>query len=225
MWKRGMDMATTVERLAELDSCILADALDRLGLPGAVPGIRSVAGTPAVAAPVIAVRLVPDDGRKRIRHLGTAALESLEPGDAIVVANGGRMEAAAWGGLLARAATRQRAAGVIVDGAVRDIDEMEELGFSAFARGAVPISARGRWVEAGSDEPVELGSVRVETGDFVVADGTGVVLLPARRLQEILDTAEELAAREAEMAARLDAGEAPTTVLGRDYERAIDAHG
>lgn len=219
-----MDTDTTVQRLTELDSCVVADALDRLGLPGAVPGIRSVAGVPAVAAPVITVRLVPDDGRKRRRHLGTAALEALEPGDAIVVANAGRMEAAAWGGLLARAATMRDAAGVIVDGAVRDIDEMEELGFSAFARGAVPISARGRWVEAGSGEPVELGCVRVETGDFVVADGTGVVLLPARRVPEILDAAEELAAREAEMAARLDAGETPTAVLGRGYEGATDAH-
>ena len=88
--------------LTGLDSCAVSDALDRLGLPGAVAGLHAVTADVRIAGPVITVELAPAGGRRAgaapARHLGTAAIEAAGPGDVIVIAAGGRTGAAGWGG-------------------------------------------------------------------------------------------------------------------------------
>ena len=73
---------------------------------------------------------------------------------------------------------------------------MAEAGFPVWARAAVPVTARGRLAERGSDVPVLFDGVLVTPGDLVLADGSGVVFLPADRATEIIETAERLAARQ-----------------------------
>jgi 4-hydroxy-4-methyl-2-oxoglutarate aldolase len=152
------------------------------------------------------------------RHLGTAAIEAAQPGDVIVVAAGGRIDAAGWGGILSLAAVTRHVRGVIVDGACRDVDESAELGLPVFALAATPRTARGRQTEVAWDVPVLIGGISVEPGDLVVADGSGVVFLPAGRAAEIIAATERIAAREAAMAARVRDGEPVSQVMSADYE-------
>ncbi|MGH3301865.1 MAG: RraA family protein [Streptosporangiaceae bacterium] len=152
------------------------------------------------------------------RHLGTAAIEAAEPGDVIVVAAGGRVDAAGWGGVLSLAAMVRGVRGVIVDGACRDVDESATLGLPVYALAAVPATARGRQAEVGWNTPVDVAGVRVSPGDLVVADGSGVVFVPAGRAGDVVAAAERIAAREAAMAGRLRAGEPASAVLSADYE-------
>jgi 4-hydroxy-4-methyl-2-oxoglutarate aldolase len=216
--------AQLLARLAALDSCACSDALDQLGLAGAADGLRGMTVARRVAGPVITVQLGPAVGRSRAsHHLGTAAIEAAQPGDVIVVAAGGRIDAAGWGGILSLAAVTRRVAAVIVDGACRDVDESTELGLPVFARAATPRTARGRQTEVGWDVPVVAGGIRVEPGDLVVADGSGVVFLPAGRAAEIITAAERVAAREAAMASRIRAGEPVSQVMSADYENLLQA--
>src|SRR4051812_49552382 len=133
-----------VERLARLDTCAVSDALDRLGLVGAVAGLRPMWPCPRVAGRVVTVKLKPATGERPSRHLGTAAVEAATPGDVIVVDHGGRAEAAGWGGILSLAAKVKGVGGVIVDGACRDVDESRDVRLPVFARSATPRTARGR---------------------------------------------------------------------------------
>ena len=211
-------------RLAALDSCACSDALDRLGLLGVASGLRPLTVARRVTGRVITVALGPvgragaSGGR---RHLGTAAIEAAQPGHVIVVAAGGRVDAAGWGGVLSLAATMRGVRGVIVDGACRDVDESTALGLPVYALAAIPATARGRQAEVGWNTPVEVAGITVVPGDLVIADGSGVVFVPASRAADVVVAAEQIAAREAAMARRLRAGEPASAVLSADYEQML----
>ncbi|UVJ38969.1 RraA family protein [Arthrobacter sp. CJ23] len=124
----------------------------------------------------------------------------------IVVANDGRTDVSCWGGLLSLGASLNGVRGVVADGACRDVHETREIGFPVFAKGRIPATARGRLQQRSTGEPVQLGGVTVTPGDLVLADETGVVVVPGSRLEEVLEHAQGVAAREQAIAAELRAG-------------------
>jgi 4-hydroxy-4-methyl-2-oxoglutarate aldolase len=206
-----------VERLLALDTCAVSDACDRLGLPGSVLGIAPLSPPSKIAGRVVTVKLVEANGRTAQRHLCTGAIEAANAGDVIVIENP-RLDAAGWGGILSAAAKTRGIAGVVVDGAARDIDESRELDFPVFARAAVPRTARGRIIEETFNEPIDVGDITVTPGDLVLADGSGVVFLSAGKADEVLESSEMIAAREAKMKEAVLAGDRVSEVMGRDYE-------
>ena len=216
------------ERLARLDACAVSDALDRLGLAGTVHGIFRAWPCQRVAGRVITVKLGPAPPRpvsSPRHHLGAAAIFAAEPGNLIVMASGGRTDVAAWGGLLSLAAATRGVGGVIIDGACRDVDDSQELGFPVYARAAVPTTARGRLVEETTGTPVAVGGMFVRTGDLTIADGSGVVFISAERADEVVAVAEELAARENVMAEELRSGKSVLDVMGAGYESLLHRGG
>jgi 4-hydroxy-4-methyl-2-oxoglutarate aldolase len=207
-----------VTRLAELDSCAVSDAMDRHGFTGVVDAIRPLTSTARVAGRVVTVKLKAKGDEESTRHLGTAAIEAATPGDVIVIDHQGREDAAGWGGILSTAAQHRGVRGVIVDGACRDVDEARALSFPVFATAATPRTARGRVVEESFNEAVTIRGISVRPGDLVLADGTGVVFLPAEHAEAVISTAEEIAAREAAMTKAVLAGHPVSQVMGRSYE-------
>ena len=212
-----MDDLTT--RLSRLDSCAVSDALDKLGLKGVAAGIQRVATERRISGRIVTVKLEADDGRAvASRHLGTTAIEAAQPGDVVVIEQRTGIDAASWGGNLSLAAQLREISGVIVDGPVRDVDEAQGYDFPLFARSRTPHTARGRIVETGTNVSINVSDVTVSPGDFVVADGTGVVFVAARDIEAVLDAAEAVAARERAMVASLREGLPVTQVMGKSYE-------
>jgi regulator of RNase E activity RraA len=213
-------------RLLRFDSCTVSDALDALGLPGAVSGIGplTTVGT-RVAGRAVTVKLgAPIAGLPK-RHLGAGAVMAAKEGDIIVVEHRGRTDVSGWGGLLSRGAVGKGVAAVIIDGACRDVDESRELGLPVFARAAVPITARGRIAEHDYNCPITMGAIAVFPGDWLVADGSGVVFIPAAHLDEVIAAAERILARETLMARDIDAGVPIGDVMGADYEDMLKKNG
>jgi regulator of RNase E activity RraA len=172
-----------------------------------------------IAGRIVTVKLGPSDPATRsTRHLGTAAIESAERGEVIVVEQSTGIDAAAWGGVLSNAAQLKGLAGVIVEGPARDIDEALELGFPVYARAVTCRTARGRVQELATGGPLLVGGVSVANGDYVLADSSGIVFLPAERASAILEAAEAIAAREAAMTRELRAGADVSRVMGASYE-------
>lgn len=209
---------TDIERLSNLDSCAVSDALDRLGLPGVVLSIRPLTGPHKIAGRVVTVKLVAAEGRTSKQHLATAAVEASGPGDVLVIEHRSRDDCAGWGGILSRAAKARGIEGTVVDGSVRDVDEAREIGYPVFARAAVPVTARGRIVEGGWNVGIEIGGLAVEPGDLVIADGSGIVFLSKSRCEEVLLAAEEIAARERAITAGIESGLPVSRVMGSGYE-------
>lgn len=208
-------------RLSQLDSCVVSDALDRLKLTGAVLGLNRLSTESKLVGPVLTVRLEQANGRVAERHLCTGAIEAAAPGDVIVIQHRSRDDCAGWGGLLTYAAKARAVGGVVIDGVCRDIDESRRMEFPVFGRGASPLTARGRVIETAFNVPVAIGSVTVHPGDWVIADGSGVVFLPATDAARVLEEAEQLARRETALIAQIDQGIPVSQVMAATYERML----
>lgn len=209
-----------VARLRRLDACAVSDALDRLGLPGCVTGLRSALPGRRIAGHVHTVKLragTPPPGRPPV-HLGAAAIDASGPDDVIVVEQSTGIDAGCWGGILSRGAQRKGVAGVICEGLARDVDEAREIGFPVFCRGYTARTARGRVYEDATDVPVEVGGFTVEPGFYAICNSSAAVFVAPQDIAAVLAAAEDIAAREAEMTRRLETGEAASAVLGANYE-------
>lgn len=217
-------MTDLVARLAAVDSCAVSDALDRHGIAGVVTGLRPLAAPGRIAGRAVTVLLGPPVAVDELpkRHLGTAAVDASGPGQVIVVAHQGRTDCAGWGGLLSRAAATRGIAGVVVDGAARDLAEAAETGLPVHARAATPVTARTRAVEHAWDVSVEVDGITVTPGDLVLADAGGVAVIPAGHAEQVLATAERIAATEAAMARAIETGTPVSDVMGKTYEELTD---
>ena len=118
--------------------------------------------------------------------LGTAPIEAAQPGDIIVIDNGGKLEFSCWGGLLALSAKLKGVSGVVIDGASRDIDEARELEFPVYARGVVPMTARNRVVQESYNQEIQFAGVQCRPGDLVLADGSGIIIIPKEKEEEVV---------------------------------------
>jgi len=217
------DKAEYIKRLEKLDACAVSDALDAVGSPGAHSGIPRRSTNARIAGVVQTVKLSdqePKGGSKR--HLGTAAIDSADELTVIVVEQRTGIDCAGWGGVLANAAKARGVRGVIMEGPARDIDEYEEIGFPVFSRTTTPHTARGRVWEQSFGEPVQVGDSEVLPGDFVIADGSGVVFIPAGKAQEVIAKAERIAEKERLMTADVLQGKPVSEVMGTNYENMLD---
>ena len=212
-------------RLAKLDTCAVSDALDRLGLRGATYGVRPVWPCPRIAGRAVTMKIKPAGLEKPKQHLGTAPIDAAKPGDIIVIDSGGRLDASAWGGLLSLGAKLKGINGVVIDGACRDVDESRDLGFSVYARGALPMTARGRVVQDSFNQEIEFAGVQVHPGDLVIADGSGVVFIPQEKEQDVIKEAEAVAQQEARMAEGIRQGMSIVEVLERLGYESMLKHG
>ena len=211
-----------VQRLHRLDACAVSDAMDRLGLSGVASGLPCASGSARIAGRVITLKIGTGAAPPGpARHLGTAAVDGAGPDDVIVVEQHADVEAGCWGGLLSLGAHRRGVAGVIADGPVRDIDEARGIGFPIFAAQFTARTARGRVIELGTNVPVDCRGIRVEPADYVIADNSAVVFIPAAKVDAVLEAAEAIMAKEAAMARAIRAGGAMSAVMGGDYEHML----
>jgi regulator of RNase E activity RraA len=212
-----------VERLLKLDTCAVSDGMDRLGLTGATYGVRPMWLCPKIVGRAVTMKIKPVGLDKPKQHLGTLPIDAAQPGDVIMIDNGGRPDTSCWGGLLALAAKTKGISGVVIDGACRDIDESRDVGFPVYARGAVPMTARGRVMQEAYNQEIEFAGVQVHPGDLVIADGSGVVIIPRSKEEEIVREAEAVAATEARMAEGIRQGMSVLEVLEKlGYEQMLD---
>src|SRR5581483_2204197 len=217
-------MASHTELLARLervDTCAVSDALDHLGLRGAVIGIRPVWACPKIVGRAVTVKIVPAGLTRPEHHLATPAVEAAEPGDVIVVDNAGRTDVSSWGDILSNAAQVKGVRAVIIDGACRDVDGSREIGFPVYARAGVPVTARGRIIQEAFNTLVQCGGVQVRPGDLVIADGSGVVFIPAERAEEVIEAAERIVEREAAMVQAVRDGRSVVEVMAESAFQAI----
>lgn len=212
-----------IERLIKLDTCAVSDALDSLNLKGATWGVRPQWQCPKIAGRAVTMKIKPAGLQQPTQHLGTAPIEAAQPGDVIVIDNGGKLEFSCWGGLLALSAKLKGVSGVVIDGASRDIDEARELGFPVYARGVVPMTARGRVVQESYNQEIQFAGVQCHPGDLVLADGSGVIIIPKEKENEVVTVAETIFAKEQEMAAGIRKGYSGLEMLEKlGYEQMLN---
>ena len=173
--------AADIARLAAAGPCEISDVARGAGT--ADGAIRQLyAPMPVIAGPAITVDLTPGDGM-----LLRAAIDVAQPGDVIVVNAHGDVTRAILGGFIAMHMVHRGVRALIVDGAVRDITEFQELGLPVMARGITPRSGTtaGGWGEV--NVPIACGGVVVHPGDAVIGDHEGLVVVPRRWVRMVAD--------------------------------------
>lgn len=218
-----MRIEEQLERLAGLDTCAVSDALDALTITGAVSGIRRRTSIQRICGRVRTIKLgeMPQGDGPKV-HLGAATIVSSGEHDVIVVEQRTGIDAAGWGGVLSNAAKTRSIRGVIVEGPARDVDECDDIGFAVFSRSTTARTARGRIVQHAMDSTVTVGDVSVAAGDLVIADGSGVVFIPAAEAARVLAIAERISNKEQLMTRDVREGEPVTEIMGRSYESMLD---
>ncbi len=124
------------------------------------------------------------------------AVDSILPGEVVVVSTQKSRRNAPWGELLSTAAKARRARGAVIDGLIRDVRKIEEIGFPVFATGIKPVDSRGRGVVTGHNLPVECGEVLVTPGDLIFADYDGVICIPRAMVGDVIALARDKVSRE-----------------------------
>lgn len=190
------------ERMLKLSTNTVSDAIDALGLhPGATCGVHPIwEGCKRIVGEAVTVKIGPTgETPATSTHLCSEAIAASKPGDIIVIDNGGDKVTSCWGGLLANGAQAKLVSGVVVDGAVRDVDHFVECGFSVYARDSVVRTSRGHIMVYETNGLIQFCGVQVRARDIVMADRSGVVIVPKEHFREVLEKAEELNIKEANM--------------------------
>jgi 4-hydroxy-4-methyl-2-oxoglutarate aldolase len=190
---------TDYAELAALGTATVHEAFGRQGLVD-VPLQRIVPDSRA-AGPARPVLCGQDDNL-----MVHAAIAAAEPGDVLVLTMPRPAPVALVGELLATQAKVRGVAAILVDAAVRDVEELVELGLPIWAR-FVRVRGADKEVPGTIDDPVDVGGVTIETGDAVVLDADGAVAVAAADVDEVLAAARERAERERVKRAKLQAGE------------------
>lgn len=168
----------------------LANALDDVSFEGVLQGLTQVVpGTRCVGRAVTIRQIAGERGDFSSADFRVGAMiDAANPGDIIVVDNGGKA-ISTFGGLATLAAKVKGVGGLVCDGGVRDQEEMLEHRFPVFTRHMTPLTGRTRLAITGINEPIACAGVRVRAGDIIVADGSGVVCIPAEHAAKVADLA------------------------------------
>jgi regulator of RNase E activity RraA len=180
-----------------LASSTVADAMGRFGFMD--PGIQARTGRPVCG---LAVTANCRPGDNLMVH---KAVQVAEPGDVLVVRTGGNTTNAVFGELIAQAAVAFHLGGIVVDGAIRDVDGITRLGLPAFSRSVSP----GACDKDGPGEvnvAISCGDTVVAPGDIVIGDADGVAVVPRDHAREVLDAVAQLLERERSRVAEILAG-------------------
>ena len=205
-------MAALRERLAACYTGAVHDVLRQMGHDDIVlpPAIKAIAPGTRLAGPVWTVSGHID--RTRSRHdclLGWCTLLAKAPAGHVVVCQPNTHEVALMGELSAQTLQARGVLGYVVDGGSRDTDLVLQQGFPVFCSFLTPADIVERWVPDRFGEPVTLGSVTVSTGDWLLGDRDGVVIIPRDLVEEVVQRTEAVVATESDMRRALVAGMDP----------------
>jgi 4-hydroxy-4-methyl-2-oxoglutarate aldolase len=186
------------DELARLGSATVYEASGRVGLIDVdlhqlLPGSRA-------AGPARTVRCGQADNL-----MVHAAMDRAQPGDVLVLTMPEPEPVALIGELLTTQAKARGVAALLVDAAIRDVEDLRQLGLPVWARW-VRVRGAGKEVVGAIDEPVEVGGAAIEPGDALVLDADGAVAVRRERVPEVLDAARDRAEREREKRAQLEGG-------------------
>src|SRR5215471_14938397 len=179
--------SNVIEGFRGVASPNVADAMGRFNFMDS--GMVSRSGVP-VCGPALTVNCRPADNL-----MVHKALQLAERGDVIVIATGGNTVSAVFGGLMCEAASAKGIGGIVVDGALRDVDDLTRLAFPAFSRAVCP----GGCDKDGPGEinvPISCGNTVVCPGDLIIGDTDGIAVVPHARAREVLDLVKQLVERE-----------------------------
>lgn len=200
----GSIEAETRQLLTRVSTPNISDAMHR---KGAMHGLFSVNPGLKMVGPAVTVQTFEGDWAKTVEAIDTA-----QSGDVIVIYNGGSDQVAPWGELATLSCLNKGVAGVVIDGAVRDIDDIRKLEFPVYARAVVPNAGEPKGFGEINAE-ISCAGQTVRPGDYIVGDDNGIVVVPKERAYEIARRSVEVEKNESRIRDEITRGSTLSKVL------------
>ncbi len=186
-------------------SASVSDAMDQvLGQRGFLSHqIRPVVAGPMVGRAITGLSRAakPEEATPALSTLHlTAMIDESKPGEVGVIVMEDGADVAAIGGLMSTAAKSRGMAGFVIEGGVRDVEEIRAMGLPVYASSVTPATSVSRWASVTNNVPVKCGGVTIYPGDIILADEDGIVAVPQAKAAEVLKRALEIDERESKMA-------------------------
>ena len=188
-----------VHQYAQFSACVIGDAMGRFRVLDS--RIRPVVPTRRIVGRAVTVLTRGIDNLMMHK-----AMEMAGPGDVIIVDTYGETNASGWGGLMTHTAVKTGLEGVVIDGSVRDLEDLRQLDFPVYARA---VTARGCFKDGPGEIncPISCGGVAVMPGDLILADEDGVVCVPFDDVEVVLERARIQLENEKKRGTEIEAGE------------------
>jgi regulator of RNase E activity RraA len=192
-----------IERFSKLDTTSVSDAMDSIGKPCGLLGLKPVNPGTVICGRAFTVHYTPCGETK-----GTVGdyLDDVAPGDVVVIDNGGRDYCTVWGDLMTIVADRNKIAGTLIDGVCRDIPTVRKIGYPLFSKGCYMVTGKDRVFVDYTGKPVAICGIQVKPGDIILADDTGAICVAAELAEKVIEIAEGIAEKEAQIEAAIRNG-------------------
>lgn len=199
-----------IKELSQFSAATIHEALGKQGnLPSA---IKPVHAKMKVCGPAYTLKTMPRDNVLLHRAYAYA-----KPGDVMVANCSGFYEAGYWGDLMSLGAKTKGINGLVIDGCVRDADDIEAMGFNVFSRGLC-IRGTSNFGEGTLNEPIIIGEILINPGDIIVGDRDGVVVVPQNRIEEAIEKATARETKEENVRKQLREGKTSLQIYGWDKQ-------
>lgn len=197
-----------IEELSKFSAATIHEAMGRNGnLPS---GIKPIHSKMKVYGLAYTVMTMPRDNVLLHRAYAYA-----KPGDVIVASCSGFYEAGYWGDLMSLGAKTKGIAGLVIDGCVRDADDIEAMGFPVFSRGLC-IRGTSNHGDGTLNEPIIIGDCMIHPGDIIIGDRDGVVVVPQDRMDEAIEKSKAREEKEEKVRKQLREGKTSIQIYGWD---------
>jgi 4-hydroxy-4-methyl-2-oxoglutarate aldolase len=192
-----------ISRLKKVPTAAISDALDVLGLPGALDGIAPLSNGFRTVGPAFTVRYGPIGAGG-----GTVGdfLDDVPAGAVVVIDNDARTDVTVWGGIMTQVAAARGVAGTVINGVCRDVATSLSEGYPLFSCGRFMRTGKDRVRLVAVGEAVTIAGVRIEPGAIVCADSDGAVVVAAADAERVVDIAERIERVESDIVAAVRAG-------------------
>ena len=196
-------MKALIEELKKMDTASISDAMDKLGVPCGLLGIQAVIPGHKICGEAFTVHYVPCGMVK-----GTVGdfLDDVQPGQVVVIDNGGRDYCTVWGDIMTYTAKTKGVEGTLIDGVCRDVHGIKELGYGIYTKGRYMVTGKERVQVDAVNVPVAVSGVQVRPGDIILGDDSGALCIPSEMAEQVLKIAKEIEATEQKIIAEVTKG-------------------
>ena len=198
-----MEQKELIAAIKKMDTASISDAMDKLGIPCGLLGIQAVIRGNKICGEAFTVHYIPCGAEK-----GTVGdfIDDVEPGQVVVIDNGGRTYCTVWGDIMTFTAKAKGIEGTLIDGVCRDVNGIEELGYGIYTKGTYMVTGKERVTVDAVNVPVAVSGVQVRPGDIILGDDSGALVIPKERAEEVLNIAQHIEEVEQQIIAEVKKG-------------------
>ncbi|MGI6084779.1 MAG: RraA family protein [Acetivibrionales bacterium] len=186
-------MTSEVKKLCdafmELSTPSVSDAMDKLQIKCGCHGLVPIVMGKKFVGPAFTVRY---EVAGQFKTQAGDYIDDAEEGDVIVIDNGGRTYYTSWGDILTNVAVQKKLAGTVIDGVCRDVDGIRILDYPMYTRGHFMVTGKDRSMMVEVGGVVSICGVQCRKGDLVMADGSGVLIIPQEVAPKVLELARSI---------------------------------